>query len=218
MARNSGRTTSASSAAFWKRPDFCTTRAARGTGPRTAIRPMPPACASVTSDNFVVVDITGEAEGDRRGLVPHGADHAARESHLSARSAPVSRGALRLRRAQGLREARGVRLLHRRHRLHAGEGAAKSSKSGSARRRAPRARRRARQPADRGLQEDQVLHHRERGGGQALDAGAGDAHHGLLAAFPGRVSGAVRRLHADGKTERHRAGWATRCAPWRRCC
>ena len=35
-------------------------RAARGTGLRTAIPPMPPACARVTSDNFVVVDITGE--------------------------------------------------------------------------------------------------------------------------------------------------------------
>ena len=63
------------------------------------------------------------AQGDRRSLVPDRAHHAARKGHLSARSAPVSRGALRLRRAQGLRAARGLRLLHRRHRLHAGEGA-----------------------------------------------------------------------------------------------
>ena len=67
--------------------------------------------------------------GDRRSLLSHGAHHAARESHLSARSAPVSCGALRLRRAQGLRATRGLRLLHRRHRLHAGEGAARSSKA-----------------------------------------------------------------------------------------
>ena len=45
------------------------------------------------------------AQSDRRGFLPHRAHHAAREGHLPARSAPVSRGALRLRRAQGLREA-----------------------------------------------------------------------------------------------------------------
>ncbi len=47
------------------------------------------------------------APSDRRGFLSHGADHAAREGDLPARSAPVPRGALRLRRAQGLREARG---------------------------------------------------------------------------------------------------------------
>ena len=38
----------------------------------------------------MVVDITGEAEGDRRGVVYRRPDHAARESHLSARSAAIS--------------------------------------------------------------------------------------------------------------------------------
>ena len=60
---------------------------------------------SVASDNFVVIDITSEADVIAEVSFSDGADHAARESHLSARSAPVSCGALRLRGAQGLREA-----------------------------------------------------------------------------------------------------------------
>ncbi len=63
------------------------------------------------------------ARGDCRGVVPHRADHLAREGHLPSRGAPVPRGALRLRRAQSLRQARGLRLLHRRHRLHRGSRA-----------------------------------------------------------------------------------------------
>ncbi len=39
-----------------------------------------------------------------------------------------------------------------------------------------------------GLQESEVLHAGERGRGQSVDAGAGDAHDGVLAAFPGGVS------------------------------
>ena len=40
----------------------CTTPPAPGTGLRNPIRPTPSGCASITSDNFVVVDITGEAQ------------------------------------------------------------------------------------------------------------------------------------------------------------
>ncbi len=43
------------------------------------------------------------APGDRRGFLPHRAHHPAREGHLPARSAPVPRGAIRLRGAQSLR-------------------------------------------------------------------------------------------------------------------
>ena len=43
----------------------------------------------------------------------------------------------------------------------------------------------SREPADRRLQEDQVLHHGERRRGPSFDAGAGDAHDLFLAAFPG---------------------------------
>ena len=45
--------------------------------------------------------------------------------------------------------------------------------------------------------------HGERRRGQSLDARAGDAHDGVLAAFPGGVSGAFRRFIADGAAERH---------------
>ncbi len=81
--------------------------AQRGTGPRTPIPPTPSACARSSSDNFVVVDITGDAQVIAEVSFTDRADHSAREGHLSARSAPVSRGALRLRRTQGLCEARG---------------------------------------------------------------------------------------------------------------
>ena len=89
---------------------------------RTATRPTPPACApwpATTSWWWT----SPASQRHRRGLLLHRAHHAARESHLSARGPPVPRGALRLRRAQSLREARGLRLLHRRHRLHPGQGA-----------------------------------------------------------------------------------------------
>ena len=56
-----------------------------------------------------------------------------------------------------------------------------------------RPRRSAREPADRGVQEDQVLHARERRRRQPLHARAGDAHHRLLAAFPGELPGAAAR-------------------------
>ena len=68
---------------------------------------------SITSDNFVVVDITGEPNVIAEVSFPDGADDAAREGDLSARSAAIPRGALRLRRAQGVRAARELRLLHR---------------------------------------------------------------------------------------------------------
>ena len=75
------------------------------------------------------------------------------------------------------------------------------------------ARRCAAQPADRRLQEDQVLHHGERRRGQPLHAGAGDAHHRVLAAFPGGVPGALRGLDADRKAKR--TGGAGRAAAHR---
>jgi DEAD/DEAH box helicase domain-containing protein len=158
---------------------------------------------SVASDNFVVVDITGEpnviAEVSFSTALTTLHEkaiylHEARQYHVER---------FDLRRAQGLREARRVGLLHRRHRLHAGEGA-RGVRGRSARGRAPGARRRAREPADCGLQEDQVLHHGKRGGREALDAGAGNAHHRLLAAFPGRVSGAFFAIHPRREAERHR--------------
>ena len=90
--------------------------------------------------------------------------------------------------------------------------------SGAAERREARARRCARQPADRRLQKDQVLHDGECRRGQALDAGAGDAHHCFLAPLPGGVPGASRRVHPDRKAGRNLG--SRECAPHgrRRCC
>ena len=79
---------------------------------------------AVTSDNFVVVDVTGEPKVIAEVALPCGAHYAPRESHLSARSAPVSCRPIRLRGTQGVRSPRGVRLLHGRDRIHAGKGAA----------------------------------------------------------------------------------------------
>ena len=158
------------------------------------------------------------AQGDRRGVVHRGAHHAARESHLPARSERqyhVERFDYEERKAY-------VRRVDCDYYTDAIDYTQVKTLAGVRRRadgrRAARARRRAREPADRRLQEDQVLHQGKRGRGQALDARAGDAHHRVLAALPGGVSGAVRRFHAHRAAERHQPGWATRCARWRRCC
>jgi len=150
---------------------------------------------SVSSDNFVVVDITGESK--IIGEVSYtAADHAARKSHLPARSETIPRRAVRLQRAQGLREARGQRLLHGCHRLHAGESAAGVREGRYFRRRRACTWRCTGESPDRRLQENQVLYERERGRGQAFDAGAADAYDGVLAALPRPVSRRVRTIHA----------------------
>ena len=142
---------------------------------------------------------------DRRDQLQQRAVDAAREGHLPARGRAVSGGAARLRGPQGLRAADRLRLLHRRHHLHEGDaardvrgraaldppdeaavcGPGRSAggrgSSGSTRRRDPHPRRGARLVARRRLQEDQVLHERERRLGRAGSARAADAHHRLLA-------------------------------------
>ncbi len=100
-------------------------RQTAGTGLRIAIPPMPSACdpfraiTSWWSISPAKSKIIGEVSYHRR------ADHAARKSDLPARSEAVPRRALRFQGAQGLREARRQRLLHRCHRLHPGESAAR---------------------------------------------------------------------------------------------
>ena len=78
---------------------------------------------SVSSDNFVVVDTTGEPEVIAEVSFSTALTtlhekaiylHEARQYHVERFDYAG---------AQGLRQARGVGLLHRRHRLHAGEGA-----------------------------------------------------------------------------------------------
>ena len=110
--------------AFLPKPDCCTSRATAGTGLRTRYPADAVSLRSVSSDNFVVVDITGEPKIIGEVSLHGGADDAARESHLSARGETIPRRAVRFQRTQSLREARRQRLLHGRHRLYAGEGAA----------------------------------------------------------------------------------------------
>ena len=58
------------------------------------------------------------------------------------------------------------------------------------------------EPPDRRVQEDQVLHDGEHRRGKSLHAGAGDAHHRVLAAFPSGVPGQVRGSDAGGAAGR----------------
>ncbi len=75
---------------------------------------------SVTSDNFVIVDITARTGSDRRSGFFQRAYHRASESDLSAPGRTISRRADGFRRTQSLREARERGLLHRRDSIYAG--------------------------------------------------------------------------------------------------
>ena len=156
---------------------------------------------AVTSDNFVVVDITGEPEVIAEVAFPAALTslhekaiylHEARQYHVERFDYEERKAYVRQVECDYFTDAidyTQVKVLRE-------FAAAEMS------RRAAGARRRAREPADRGIQEDQVLYARKRGGGKAHHAGAGDAYDGLLAALPRPVSGAVRRSYADGKAER----------------
>ncbi len=61
---------------------------------------------AVTSDNFVIVDTTGAAGGDRRSRFPERAHHRASESRLPSPGAAIPSRAAGFRRTQSLREAR----------------------------------------------------------------------------------------------------------------
>ena len=198
MARSSARTTSREICRFLEETGFLHHSAGAWHWTSDTYPADATSLRSVTSDNFVVVDITGEPEVIAEVSFPTALTtlhekaiylHEARQYHVERfdyeeRKAYVKRvdcdyytDAIDYTQVKVLRRIRGR-----------GTGG-----------RAPRARRRARQPADRGLQEDQVLHHGKRGRGQAHHARAGDAHHGILAAFPGRLSG---RLGDYTPTER----------------
>ncbi len=62
-----------------------------GTGRTSRIRPMPSACASITSDNFVIVDVTRRAACHRRDRLHERAVDAAREGHLHPRRRSCTR-------------------------------------------------------------------------------------------------------------------------------
>ena len=182
-----------SCAGFWKRPDSCTIPRAPGTGPRNLSRRRDQPALGIERQ------LRGggyyrRARGDCGSGVYGGTDYPARKGHLSARSPAVSTWSGSITRNARPTCAAWIAIIiptpsitRRCRRCEEFESEAFGG-------RAQGPRRRAREPADRGLQEDQVLHQGKRGRGQALDARAGDAYDGLLAAFPGRVSGAVRGL------------------------
>ena len=114
---------------------------------------------SVSSDNFVIVDHTGGAEGDRRDRFHQRAVDAASQGDLHRRGAAVPGRVARLRRPQGVRTRSRLRLLHHGHQLLEGHDARslrRGRAEGGAARRGPR------RVARRRLQEDQVPHQRER--------------------------------------------------------
>ncbi len=157
---------------------------------------------SVSSDNFVVQDVTrepriiAEVDYDSRAVdAPREGDLHPGGPHLLRREVRP-RGAAR-------RGARGRgRLLHRRDHLH--EGAhPRPLRGGAARRRPAQPRRGARHLAGRGLQEDQVPHQRERRLGRAADARERDAHDLVLAHGAARAD-ARAALHARGAARRRR--------------
>jgi len=155
------------------------------------------------------------APRDRGGSFPTALTTLHEKAILPARSAPVPGGALRLRRAQGLRQARRFGLLHRCHRLHAGEGT-RGVRGRSAGGCAPGARRRAREPADRGFRRSSSIPRK--------NVGAGKLSMPEQECTP-RLSGCIFRRsfwrafpHTPGReTERHRGPGECRCARWRRC-
>ena len=161
------------------------------------------------------------AQGDRRGRLPRGA----RRRCTRRRSTCTRRGSTRwsastTTAAQGLRAAGGLRLLHRRHRLHAGEGA-----GGVRRRPTPLARREQAAHGDVRVNRQIVGFKKVKfytienvGAGKLSHAGAGDAHDVVLAALPGGVPRALPGPDADREAEAVWPAWATRCGPWRRCC
>ena len=173
---------------------------------------------SVSSDNFVVVDMTDGERVIGETDFTSGAVDAAREGDLHHRGAAVPGRAARLRRPQGLRARRRLRLLHRRDHLHEGDDSRHVRVSDRARLEAGAqvtkrtlerhsiARRSPRRLARRRVQEDQVLHERERRVRRAGSARAADAHVVVLADDSVRGDGgaAVRRRRSARR--RGRAG------------
>ena len=76
---------------------------------------------SISSDNFVIVDITHGTQRHRRDRLHQRPVDAAREGDLHHRGPAVPGRAARFRRTQGLRAIGGLRLLHRRDHLHEGD-------------------------------------------------------------------------------------------------
>ena len=143
---------------------------------------------SISSDNFVVVDTTRGADVIGETSFNSGPSTLHEKAIYLRRGRAVPGGEARLRGAQGVRAADRLRLLHRRDHLHEGDGAgdvrvAKSQAIAHSHGEVHVV------VARRRLQEDQVLHERERRLGRARSARAADAHHGVLADGAARGDG-----------------------------
>ena len=206
------------SAASSKRPASCTTPPAPGTGPRDTYPADATSLRSVTSDNFVVVDITGEAKVIAEVSFPTALTtlhekaiylHEARQYHVERFDYDERKAYVK---------QRGLRLLHRRHRLHPGEGARGVRRRRRWPARAPRARRRARQPPDRGLQEDQVLHHGKRGRRASSPCPSRRCTPPPSGCISPPLSWRASRSTRPPRSRAASPAWAMRCARWPRCC
>ncbi len=153
-------------------------------------------------DNFVIIDVATEKH-DRGARLARGAHHAARAGDLPARRRAVPGGAPGLRQPQGVRAQGAAGLLH--HRAHLSHrGSDRRAAERRARSRGHRIWRREGGGEGHRLQEDQVLHPRERRLRRRAPAGDADAHHELLA-HPARERGRGDRPAA-------RRGRSTACA------
>ena len=177
---------------------------------------------SVSSDNFVIVDITREPRVIGETDFTSGPSTLHPKAIYIVEGAAVPGGAARFRGTEGVRSRSRVRLLHRRDYLHAGHDSRHVRGRGKARRQ-PRphrwrcAWRSARRIARRRLQENQVLHERERRIGRARSAGTADAHDLLLAHHSRRRHGARCRTRPTIDA----TAWSAlppRCGRWRSCC
>ena len=170
-----------------------------GTGPARAIRPTPSACARSPPTT------SSSSTSPRGSKVIGETDFTSGPSTLHPKAIYIVEG--RLFQVESLDfegrkayvRARRLRLLHDGHLLLEGHRARHRRRTRGA---VAPPRRRARVVARRRLQEDQVLHQRERRLGRARSARAADAHHRLLA------GGAARPMQAlpcvEGRQARRR--------------
>ncbi len=159
---------------------------------------------SISSDNFVIVDSTEPTRVIGETDFTSAPSIAPREGDLHRRRHALPGGAPRFREPQGVRAAGGLRLLHRRDPLRPRDDSRhvrnRSGVGPLVARRSPR------RLARRRLQEDQVLHERERRLRRARPARAGDAHDRLLVHHPaaGHDRPALRRRRPAGRRDRPR--------------
>ena len=183
------------------------TRTRRGRGRTSRIRPMRSACGRSRRTTSSIVDTTRETRVIGETDFTSGPATLHPKAIYIVEGTAVSGGAARLRGAQGVRARDRLRLLHDGDHLHEGDadrhvrGATESGADAvRVARRSPRRLARGR------LQEDQVLHERERRLGRAGSARAADAHDVVLADDSGERDGAAAVRVRRSARRRRRPG------------